>query len=545
MTGFFAAGNRVALTRLAPWLLLALLLALCAWDGTRAVSGLIRPPDEDLMRDVGFMQAILDGNFFGDAVYRGELRWYPPLISLIGAATAWLTGGPLATVWIQVAPWFGLLGVVLFFGMVRQLFDPMVAATAVAIYALVDPAVSQPWITGGYTPWPLASNLAALLFFVGVWMIHRHGALRRWRDAALIGAVLGLSFLAHMVPALLLSAIVTAVALREGGLHPRTLTWLALVAAVEVTLSLPFLLPLWLRYGLRVANSVPVAWTDWTMLLPFLTWVAQVSAPGVLAIAVAWLLRRYAPIDKRTVVILLAWIGVCAAMLGRHYACQVVADRPAVCRIVVVPVHHFHMYLVVGWTVLVGYAVTAVARAWIQTPRPHGWEIRLAALAVALMPLIAAKLALRTESYDSMARASALADGHNTDWQGYRWILANTDPDDLFVTNGNGRSAFTVYPAARHLMVAPLPFSSPYVEWMPREERRRRLVAAVTGGPADSWLCDPANRGHVWFLFPNDVAVDGNVMEAAFRTEFQTVYRLQASPAPCMEGDSQRAASTR
>ena len=53
-------------------------------------AGLAVPPDEDIVRDLGFIQGILDGNWLGDPIHAGAWRWYPPLFHALGAAAAWL-----------------------------------------------------------------------------------------------------------------------------------------------------------------------------------------------------------------------------------------------------------------------------------------------------------------------------------------------------------------------------------------------------------------------------------------------------------------------
>jgi hypothetical protein len=81
------------------------LLSFCLWRGLLSIQGVSYPPDEDLIRDVGFIQTILNGNLFGDPIYPGEARWYPPLASVLGAAGAWVSGKPAAIFWVQAGPW--------------------------------------------------------------------------------------------------------------------------------------------------------------------------------------------------------------------------------------------------------------------------------------------------------------------------------------------------------------------------------------------------------------------------------------------------------
>jgi len=70
----------------------AALLLLCVAHGLWTVSGLSYPLDVDSLRDIGFAQGILDGDLFGDPVYAGEVRWYPPLVPSLAAAASRLLG---------------------------------------------------------------------------------------------------------------------------------------------------------------------------------------------------------------------------------------------------------------------------------------------------------------------------------------------------------------------------------------------------------------------------------------------------------------------
>jgi hypothetical protein len=82
-------------TKISSWpprFILGLLLILCAYRGLHLVGGLVRPPDVDNLRDVGFIQGLLDGNWFGDPAYTGEWRYYPPLVHALGALLARLHG---------------------------------------------------------------------------------------------------------------------------------------------------------------------------------------------------------------------------------------------------------------------------------------------------------------------------------------------------------------------------------------------------------------------------------------------------------------------
>jgi len=192
----------------------AILLLLCVVHGLQTVSGLTYPPDVDSLRDMGSMQAILDGDLFGDTAYAGEIRWYPPLLPIVAAGAARLFGiTDLPALWVQAGPWINLLVPATFFLAALQLLGSTASgAAALTVFVLFDGVVSRPWVTGGYTPWPFIPNISETLFFLTLCLILRRQDSRRWLDAAFVGAAIGVTFLAHPVPAVILTVVVTAVA---------------------------------------------------------------------------------------------------------------------------------------------------------------------------------------------------------------------------------------------------------------------------------------------------------------------------------------------
>jgi hypothetical protein len=257
-----------------PWVVVAALLFLCAAHGLWVVRGLTYPQDVDSLRDIGFAQSILDGDLFGDAVSIGEVRWYPPLMPALAAIISRLLGiSDLPAFLIEAAPWINLLVPAAFFMAARQLLASSAsAAAALASFVLLDGAVGWPWVTGGYTPWPLTPLITESLFFLTLWLILARQNSDRWLDAALIGAAIGVTFLAHPVPAIILTFIVTALAFGVRSFKVKTISWLALVAVVQLAVMSPYLAPIALHYSPRHCpfkaglvdrfNDEPLRWFD-------------------------------------------------------------------------------------------------------------------------------------------------------------------------------------------------------------------------------------------------------------------------------------------
>jgi hypothetical protein len=465
----------------AAWSILAILLTLCLWRGVISIQGVAYPPDEDLIRDVGFIQTILNGNLFGDPIFPGEARWYPPLLSMVGAAGAWVSGQPAAIFALQAGPWLGLLPVLAVFLLARQMFGPAAAVITTALFALVNPTISRPWMVGGYSPWPYASSFGIALFCFGLCVILR-SKLLRWRDAVVVGGLCGAALLAHPMPALILSACAAAAAVSIAGLRTLTIVWLAIIAAVEIAVSMVLFLPLILQYGMHIQNTGPGSWIDWSLALQFLPWTLRLVLPGALAMAAIWALSR-GGISSQVTAVLAAWMIPCAAMLARHYACSITGLVGGVCAPSSIPPNHALLYLILAGTVLLGFAASLVVAAWLQ--EGHGQSrsrLRLASVALLLAFGLEVWQVQRANAYDQTFDpvAKLRASGEKMDLDLYLWLARDPLPGAVFVTDTGNAAAWTVYAAARPLLGAAATHSNPYVDLAPREALRQRALASLT-----------------------------------------------------------------
>jgi hypothetical protein len=524
---------------------LLVVVSLCAVHALVVMHGLSYPPDPDTLRDAGLVQGLLDGNLFGDPVNQGAWRWYPPGIHVVLALLTPLSGLPAAGALMWLAPWLNLLAPVTFFAMSERLFGSAAAAIATLVFVLFNGAFYvEPAMSATYTPWPLTPNMALPIFFAGIMVIERQTIRLRVWGAVLTGAVLGFAFLAHTVPALLLSGIVFACVVARHGITPRAILWLALVAIIELAIGALFLVPLLVAYRLHIVNPIPGSWVEYFLNLghpKLMLIVAALNFPGLVALATTWALRRRAPLSRVATAILAAWIGISAAFLIRYYACGFLGNGPGICRVAVIPVHHFHFYLQAAWACLIGHACWQVWQRDRLSP-----AIRRMGAAAAILLALAGSVWFIARPMDMRIRALALAESDVLDPDAYLWIHDNTRPADLFVTELiddpnttlNDVDALTVMAAGRRLVAAPALHSNPYIDWPSRDERRRRYLAAIKAGPdaSNPALCDLAREAGsgaaVWALLPRQTPVATQAASPAHATEANVIYRITPRGCP-------------
>jgi hypothetical protein len=507
-----------------PWMVLVGLLLACALKGAWIAGGIEVPADADTIRDIGFIQGLLDGNLFGDPAVAGAWRWYPPLVHGMAALVLRVTGGEVMPVWIKAGAVLNLMTPVAFYFMNRALLGPWPAVLAVAVMVLFGGSVMAGDEAAGYTPWTLTPALVWPLFFMSVQMLHRHAPALRFATAVLLGCLFGLVFLAHTVPAVLLSGIAVAAVAASTGVTWRGAAWLAVVGIVEVLWALPFLGPLVLEYRLHIANPVPGAWVhgllaneDGGLRLVML------NGPGVIAAVAVLAMGRASRLPVVSMAMLAGWIVLCIGFLARHFLCAG-GEGGGACRVFVIAPHHFHVYLQAAWASVSGYALWVAYEG--AGPRWHG-AMRVGGGAVAAVGALFVLLNAR----DIELRVDARARPEQTlDRSAYGWITRHTAPGDRFVTllpaalDQMGPAAATVLAAGRQLVAPPEIHANPYLPWAPMNARRQALLAAVGG----HGMCRMERAGETWFMLPGGMLDGAAFVEAVFHTAGHTIYRRSA-----------------
>lgn len=531
LTSLVRTALRIRLSR-PETTLVPLLLALCLARGLWFAGGLPVPTDADTVRDIGFIQGVVDGNWFGDPAIAGAWRWYPPLIHWLAGLGfrlgALLGGGDVLSAWPRMGLWLNLAVPVTFLAMNRALFGAGPAMAATAVLVLFNGGVMAADETVGYTPWTLTPALAWPFFFLAVMALHRHVPAQRFAGAIAIGVLLGLVFLAHTVPALLLSGIAAAMVLATAGPTPRALAWVAVAGGVTLLVGMPFLGPLLLDYRLHIANPVPGAWVHPLLAAPDgLGRLLALNLPGVLAMASVWHMRQHLP-RHAAFPALAAWIILCIVFLVRHYACQIAPGIGDTCRVFVIAPHHFHVYLQAAWASLIGLSLSLAYR--------HGTGGLRALLATggAIVALLGT-ICVPSHQRDADARAEALAHPDQIlDRSAYAWILRHTVPADRFVTllppepDRMGSAAATVMAAGRVLVAPPEIHANPYVPWAPLNAHRLAWLDALSGGQVP---CEP-DGATTFALLPSGFEVTAPSAAIAVRSAHHVLYRIYAPACP-------------
>jgi hypothetical protein len=470
-------------------LFLLFLLGLCAVQGLIITRGVEYPPDLDAWRDIGLTQAILDGNWFGDPTYPGEVRHYPPLVPGLMAVLFQIIGADdLLLFWVRAGVWLGLVPVFMFFFMARAMLGPRAACVGTALFVLLNSVVTPPWIGGGYSPWLLIPLLAQAFFFGTLWLIHSLVTRGGWLSAGAIGAAIGVTFLAHTVPGLLLVGIFVITVLLTREYNWATVAWLAISGTCTFVLAAPYIVPLALSYPGGIIHLPPGAYTE-RLLQPNIQATITLfilNIPLLIGIIIN-LVRKSWP-NQKTLILLSAWIGLCAFMLFRHYMCAAFNITNTFCATLRIPVHHYHLYFQAAAPLVIGMVFSQV------TALRGGVRISLS------FCVIIGMIVFINRPYDVGARNWVVGNQSNPFGRSldlYRWLRTSAPGNVVYITlpgtplgpvnesddpeKSLNFAPFIVMAAAKPLLVANPFFSNPYVDWESRHQQRNSYFNWIMG----------------------------------------------------------------
>ena len=533
-----------------PVLLALAMTAYCLVFALRATSGVQWPYEWDAFRDIGAAQTMLDGRYPEDPIMLGRTLWYNPLTAACNAAFSAATGVPLPRANVLLGPWLQLLTPAGFFALVWVLFGRWAAVLALAAFLFGKTGNIPAWNCATYSPWLFAPVFAQGFFYLA---LAGFVLVRRMRPSgvawhALVGLLLALTFMTHTAPAVNAGGVMAAVILvavwrigRRAGMRAAwreaVLPFLVLLA-VAFLASLPYTWSILRDYHFHVRNPWPGLYASAYVELAHLpervrealNWRNLVALLG----AVAVLMRAE---WRRSALVPFAWAGLAALFLAQNYVSQALLSR-GVLITTLVPGHHAAVYLSAAHWVFFGAGAAALARTTadllLRAVRRRGAEeggvaatlANAACCAAVLAAVVAGLFALRPYrdwlEFGITRNRAEYAANYESKTDMYAWILRNTAPHAVFLTDEDAVGLQVVMPAARKLAGSMLLYLNPYVDVQPLMGDRQQMLQAMRDGDG-ARLHELARRRGVTHFLGREKGPDG--APAAAPRFFREVHR--------------------
>src|SRR5512145_1956890 len=139
-----------------------------AWSQTRDLEW---PCENDLFRDLGAAQSIVDGQGGADPAYLGERWWYNPLVpSLVGVIGRAL-GIPLHQAYATLGAHLNLIAPLGLYAMVAISLTRPAALAALIGFLFLGPHEHVSWLHATYSPWLWTCNFSQGLLYGSILLL--------------------------------------------------------------------------------------------------------------------------------------------------------------------------------------------------------------------------------------------------------------------------------------------------------------------------------------------------------------------------------------
>jgi hypothetical protein len=524
----------------APFFWAGLAICLAVGAGVAATSSLDVPPEIDHYRDMGAAEALLDGRWGEDPAFVGETGWYPPLLPTLMAVLATLTGKPLTWLYVHIGPLLNAAAPLAFYWLATSLFSRWAATLSLVCYLFLANWNADTWTLASYSPWAWPVLFAQTFFFLAlrVWLsASERGDLTR---SCLAGVLIGLTFLAHAAPAVLLVVVTLITTMQRGATTNwrQALRGLFAAGSTATLVCAPFLVPLVLRYGLHTQNPIPSRYGG-MWLGTIISTQVSLRALGALLGGV-WLFsdrRHWAGWGRLSV---LAGFGSAAAALVYALVNQKLEAR-GIELPMLFPPFHFLFYFLAFEALLFGPGLEWLGHRIIRLLAPKLERRVSPGFVVGLLawkgPLVALTLIvigvpgfLLRDDYTKWPRESRRLARDERTRAIYTWAKDTLQPQDVVLADTT-TSMFGVV-AAGHGIVTTYPtMTNPYVALEPREQARDAMYAALRAGEVAEFTAFARRFGVTYvvagesdepccWVNPNSVAGLPRVLQLAGTTIF-------------------------
>jgi hypothetical protein len=456
------------------------------------------------------------------------------------AGLSWVSGLPVPRLYAQAGAYLNLLVPLSFYALAHAFFGrgPAVAATFYLIF-LGHP--EEPgWMRPMYSPWLFAGTFGQCFFYLGLLAYARAREAQSRTAFGAVGALLGLAFLSHAAPALVLGGVIAVeMALLLLGVEargPEDRAGHGWLLATALLVALPFLATIAGVYHLRIRNPAGNDWF-WSLfdperLLPYLAGHLALSA------AIAWggiVLILWRGARGRARRLYLIWLLVGSGLTFYGLVSQWAARR-GVHIPNAVPLFHFWLYVKAAGALGFGYALAEGGRQVMArlADAHREWLTRHATLLLSAAVLLAGSVGLPAlAARKEFARSRRQAQGQSA--QAWRdrlrdHLRQHSRPEEVVLADPRD-ALWIVGPTGRKTVTVPKNFANPSGAWEPRAAAARTMLRALSRGDGPTFLA-LAREHEVSFVLHRRSREAGLDLETLpflvedLRVEYVTLYRL-------------------
>ena len=452
--------------------------------------------EPDFDRDIAYIRTTLNGFYGTDPNYTGQYMWYNPMLFLSETLIVKLTGLPINVVVARAGAFLNLLSPVAFFIMLVKLFDFRVATASLLSFLFLVSGNLPCWGAATYSPWLISDTFVQFLFYINIIFCYKAFSEQKLYWFIILGAGLGITFLGHSAPAILIILIMIALqaqnvfaAIKEKDFKSIGRYFLqGFAAAIPFLIcAAPFLYYVFGIYHfhfinrtiLQCAPGIFARKETLTLLKLNVTFSLVIAAIGAV-----WFYRKFEnPLLRR---IIWSWLFISAFMYVYESAVPTVDKMYHVSLPDTIPAFHYFFYLKTlqsiffgfGFIYLFNLVINRMLNVFNTTFSPTKYVnifiFCVLAYAVVYYPIYSNRVdfkELRQQALDKQKETEKI--------EVYNYISKNVPLDNVLLCE-HGLSLFPVMPTGIKMVSVEVYFSNPYLSYDKRESDRNKMLSYLT-----------------------------------------------------------------
>ncbi|ASU35118.1 hypothetical protein [Mucilaginibacter xinganensis] len=501
------------------WLACIIMILAAFVQCYRTVHDLHWANEPDFDRDIAYIRTTLNGHYGQDANYAGQYMWYNPLLFLTETLIVKLTGLPINIVVARAGAFLNIISPLAFFIMVSKLFDIKTALAALLSFLFLATGNLPCWGAATYSPWLISDSFVQFLFYINVIFCYKAFSTQQIRWFVLLGASIGITFLGHSAPAILIILILISLqlqkiikAIRQKEYQSiKTYLLQGIVAAIPFLLcASPFLYFVWGKYHFHFVNRAILECAPGIFERKSSVTMLKTNITFSLLIAIIGGIWFYKKQDNKLIrQIIFSWLIITIFMYVYESVVPTL-DRLNIIHLPdTIPAFHYFFYLKSLQSIFFAFGFIYLFQILI-TSIPALSKLKssnnLFIAAVLLYGMVYFPIYInRTDFKES--RAESIAKGNEKDKiEIYNFIEKNIPLNNVLLCE-HDLSLFPVMPTAIKMVSVETYFSNPYLSYDQRESDRNTMLNYLgSGSPASAVELFNAYKVRIVLLTNRDYA---------------------------------------
>jgi len=445
----------------------------------------------DPLRDIGIAQTILDKTYPEDPILKDEINWYNPMTGFVLALFSKILNLSLPETCMRIGPFIQLLLPISMIFFAWNRWGPW-AGFLILSYSLFarHPFLFPEWFYSCYSPWLLAPQWGKSFLFLTLLMFLIFIKKKKMIFAVFTGLCLGLGFLTHTAVLIegglfiLFYAVVEMVQMYKNSQKSelkRLIIHIVVLFAVSLVVSIPYWLPILIRYQFIIYNPYPSLYVATALEWNNLPATLIKNANGFTVLGLISIIFVFIHWKSPHLRWLRVWTGVVLLLVFQQIMVQFLLSHGYVLPSFFPPHHTFmSVHALLGfWFVYGALQLSRGVINLIARWNANGWLQEGAYLfTLSLIFLICINTLVKPippihEIYRGREENKLIYEVIKYD-SAYNWVLNNTSHDNLFLCEEKC-GIWVVLPSARKLIFISLLYMNPYVQFIPRADLSKRL----------------------------------------------------------------------